>query len=257
MPNITNIPAPRAPLVDPRTGIIADVWFRWFINIFMLTGGGTTDTTLVDVQIAPSLETMLNLAGEDALAELGALPVTPADTAGPQALQDVGTLPPEQDFGPLLSALQALSVGPVASGGSLTQIDTGAGLTGGPITSSGTIATSGAITATGFTVTTDRLLGRDTAGTGAIEELTIAATLSLTGGAVGLNLANANTWTARQTFNRANTTPTTFAGLPATPAQGDRGLITDASATTFASVAAGGGANIVPVYYDGANWLIG
>ena len=36
-----------------------------------------------------------------------------------------------------------------------------------------------------------------------------------------------------------------------------RFLVTDASATTFQSIVAGGGANIVPVYSDGTNWRIG
>lgn len=42
----------------------------------------------------------------------------------------------------------------------------------------------GAITTSGLTVATDRLLGRDTTGTGAIEEITIGSGLQLTGGAL-------------------------------------------------------------------------
>ncbi len=38
---------------------------------------------------------------------------------------------------------------------------------------------------------------------------------------------------------------------------GARGFVTDATATTFLSVVAGGGANKVPVVSDGTNWLIG
>lgn len=38
---------------------------------------------------------------------------------------------------------------------------------------------------------------------------------------------------------------------------GDRSFVTDATATTFASVVAGGGSNKVPVYYDGTDWRIG
>lgn len=38
---------------------------------------------------------------------------------------------------------------------------------------------------------------------------------------------------------------------------GARALVVDANATTFASVVAGGGANIVPVYSTGSNWVIG
>lgn len=57
----------------------------------------------------------------------------------------------------------------------------------------------------------------------------------------------------------AKTTPTTFSGLvaAATAGAGARSFITDANGTTFASVAAGGGANAVPVYSDGTQWLIG
>lgn len=51
----------------------------------------------------------------------------------------------------------------------------------------------------------------------------------------------------------------TVAGLPtvATAGQGARRMVTDANATTFASIVASGGTNIVPVYCDGVNWRIG
>jgi hypothetical protein len=48
----------------------------------------------------------------------------------------------------------------------------------------------------------------------------------------------------------------TVVGLP-TGAAGQRAFVTDANATTFASIVAGGGANGVPVYHDGTNWRIG
>ena len=44
---------------------------------------------------------------------------------------------------------------------------------------------------------------------------------------------------------------------PAAANRGNRLLVNDASATTFASIVSGGGANIVPVYCDGTNWRIG
>lgn len=68
--------------------------------------------------------------------------------------------------------------------------------------------------------------------------------------------------TARPFVSGPHTAPTltttayTVATLP-TGAAGMRSFVTDANATTFASVVAGGGANPVPVYYDGANWRIG
>jgi hypothetical protein len=38
---------------------------------------------------------------------------------------------------------------------------------------------------------------------------------------------------------------------------GSRTIVSDATATTFNSIVAGGGANIVPVWFDGTNWRIG
>jgi hypothetical protein len=53
--------------------------------------------------------------------------------------------------------------------------------------------------------------------------------------------------------------PQTVAQLPAaaTALKGARATVTDANATTFLSVVAGSGANIVPVFCNGTNWLIG
>jgi hypothetical protein len=39
--NITQIPAPRVPIVDPRTGYVSREWFRFFNNIYVVTGGNT------------------------------------------------------------------------------------------------------------------------------------------------------------------------------------------------------------------------
>ena len=51
----------------------------------------------------------------------------------------------------------------------------------------------------------------------------------------------------------------TVSTLPSatTTSAGVRSFVSDAAATTFASVVAGGGANTVPVYCDGTNWRIG
>lgn len=51
----------------------------------------------------------------------------------------------------------------------------------------------------------------------------------------------------------------TVAALPAASAanKGGRAMVTDANATTFNSIVAGGGANIMPVFSDATNWRIG
>lgn len=51
--NVTNIPSPRAPVVDPRTGLISTEWYRFFLNLFELTGSGSDATTLSDLQLGP------------------------------------------------------------------------------------------------------------------------------------------------------------------------------------------------------------
>lgn len=52
-PNITNIPAPRVPIIDERTGLMSREWYRFFFNLFNLTGGGSNSTTLEDLQVGP------------------------------------------------------------------------------------------------------------------------------------------------------------------------------------------------------------
>lgn len=72
--------------------------------------------------------------------------------------------------------------------------------------------------------------------------------------------------TASTTVGYVVTTPPTisggaftFATLPSavTVGAGSRAYITDANSTTFLAAAAGGGANKVPVFSDGAIWKIG
>jgi hypothetical protein len=49
----------------------------------------------------------------------------------------------------------------------------------------------------------------------------------------------------------------TVAQLPAAGQAGRRAFVSDATAVTFQSIVAGGGANKVPVFDDGTNWRIG
>jgi len=56
MANVTNIPAPRVPIIDERTGLISREWFRFFNNLFTLLGDGSTDDITQFLQISPSSE---------------------------------------------------------------------------------------------------------------------------------------------------------------------------------------------------------
>jgi hypothetical protein len=55
MANITNIPAPRVPFIDERTGLISREWFRFLNNQFVLTGSGTTATSIADLEVGQAL----------------------------------------------------------------------------------------------------------------------------------------------------------------------------------------------------------
>jgi hypothetical protein len=56
MLNITQIPAPRVEFIDSRTGLMSREWYRFFLNLFTLTGGGTNQVSLEDVQLGPAAE---------------------------------------------------------------------------------------------------------------------------------------------------------------------------------------------------------
>ena len=58
--NETNIIAPRVPLIDERSGLISREWYRFFLNLFVLTGGGRNDTTLLDLQVGPPTQPQLD-----------------------------------------------------------------------------------------------------------------------------------------------------------------------------------------------------
>jgi hypothetical protein len=51
--NITNLPAPRVPIIDERTGLISREWYRFFLNLFTLVGSGTNATSIEDFQLEP------------------------------------------------------------------------------------------------------------------------------------------------------------------------------------------------------------
>ena len=50
---LTNITPPRVPLTDERTGLISREWYRFFLNLFELTGSGQNTASLTDLQVGP------------------------------------------------------------------------------------------------------------------------------------------------------------------------------------------------------------
>jgi hypothetical protein len=77
MPNITNIPAPRVPFIDERTGLVAREWYRFLYNQFNLTGGGETDVTLSDLELAPFSDAATEAQLTDVLSDVQGLELAP------------------------------------------------------------------------------------------------------------------------------------------------------------------------------------
>ena len=48
VPNITKIPSARVALLDPQTGLISREWFRFFNNVYAVSGGSTLGITQIE-----------------------------------------------------------------------------------------------------------------------------------------------------------------------------------------------------------------
>ena len=81
MANSTNIPAPRVPFIDERTGLISREWFRFLNNQFTLTGSGTTATSIADLEVglglSPDTDDVSAVLQSEIQALQAAPPITP------------------------------------------------------------------------------------------------------------------------------------------------------------------------------------
>jgi hypothetical protein len=105
--------------------------------------------------------------------------------------------------------------GTITAGGTLAIANGGTGTTtaGGALTNLGAAA-SGAITSSGLTMATARLLGRTTASTGAVEEITVGSGLTLSAGT--LTATGGGTGTVTSVDGSGGTTGLTLTGGPIT-----------------------------------------
>lgn len=179
----------------------ANIWLGGALYKFKLTDANDVEIWTVDYISAPTSAVSPVLSGSvtiDSDTPGPALKITQTGTGPVMRVQDsadpdttpfiidtngnlgLGTATPTAQ----LEATGAAKIGsltltsaplPIASGG------TGAADAATARANLGT-ATSGAVTASGLTMATSRLLGRTTAGAGAIEEISVGSGLSLTGG---------------------------------------------------------------------------
>ena len=120
--NITQIPAPRVDFIDPRTGLMAREWYRFFINLFNLTGAGENSTSIEFLNYTPLGTQTDELYAKIADLELGLVG---------QPIVDSGVV----------------------------QVNTGTGLIGGPIVSTGTISIDNTVvTLTGTQTLTNKTI---------------------------------------------------------------------------------------------------
>lgn len=75
--NVTKIPAPRVSLIDERTGQISREWYRFFLNLFELTGAGSNPVSIDELLIGPpslTVDEISNAVNRDSNADLAPQP---------------------------------------------------------------------------------------------------------------------------------------------------------------------------------------
>lgn len=115
MPNITNIPAPRVPVIDPNNGLMAREWYRFFLNLFTLTGGGQSDTTITDLAVSPAapVDNSQNIAQDSQLAAMMAQYDQAAAAIQGAYLAPVA-IPDDRQYDPTAYAAPAVNLGTMA-----------------------------------------------------------------------------------------------------------------------------------------------
>jgi len=120
--NITQIPALRVPIIDPRTGLISREWYLFFFSLFNLAGAGSNPISLTDLQVGPAdsiLSTQQTLV-DSALQAIGVTPDEPnwssAQASVENALQALNVTPGDPNWSSaqvsIENALQAFGVTP-------------------------------------------------------------------------------------------------------------------------------------------------
>jgi len=151
--NITNLPSSRVEFIDPRTGLMSREWYRFFLNIFTLVGGGNNQTSLDDLQLAPP--------PTPATAGGGSGTVTSVDVSG-------GTTGLTASGGPITSS------GTITLGGTLAIGSGGTGSTsagGAPFALKGANTDITSVTLTSGTITTAPTSSNDIANKSYVDSL--------------------------------------------------------------------------------------
>jgi len=224
-------PLAQLQLVDPRTGKPAlpqGLAFLQQIWAALQGNGGVIDQTTV----------IFNMTGDVTITANGVSSITPGAVTTAKIADGAVTTPKIADSAVTTAkiAAQAVTTAKIALSAITNALLAALSVATGNIQ-------GGAVTYPKIQAVTDgRLLGRSAGSAGTMQELTVGAGLNLSSGALSGYVF----------VGVAGSLPSaSSAGV------GGRAFVTDANATTFASIVAGGGSSSVPVYSDGTNWLIG
>lgn len=212
--NLTSIPAPRVALIDERTGTISREWYRFFLNLFVLTGSGSNLASMEDLQVGPPAQEI----------DIGSLDPTPSGFAAYAAgsaqesqiaemqkqlealASSVNVSGIQSELAEVWNQIQALQLVPAISPGALTDgssilygngsggfsnvtIGTGASFTSGTLSATGT---GGTVTAVSV-VSANGLVGTSSGGATPALTLSTSVTGILKGNGTAISVAVANT----------------------------------------------------------------
>lgn len=120
--DLTTITPPRVPLTDERTGLISREWYRFFLNLFNLTGGGRNTASLTDLQLGPPPLTQEDLA--NVKVDIQTQDYAIDQMAEMQKQIEGLQLQPQFDVATLTAAINALSSAPITKTADFTVADT-------------------------------------------------------------------------------------------------------------------------------------
>jgi len=257
MLNITNIPAPRVPFIDERTGLMAREWYRFFLNLFVLTGSGNNPITLEELQLGPPNQP-----------DLTELLIQINQNIAPQYEDQSGDFLATLDTAQLMSMMSRFENAEAAIQGAYLQ----------PVVQTGTIANynlDGSPTAGGIAYGTGPALAVSAAGTlgqvltsagagtptwatptsGTVTSVTGTAPVVSSGGATpAISMPAATTsvngyltstdWTTFNNKGNGTVTSVSFTG----------GIVTVATATTTPALTVAGTSGGIPYFSSASTW---